>query len=416
MHLLYLTLDSPLPADNGMRQRTWMLLQCLDRLGCRLTLAALAGAEPESRRRLAEICEVLDSPRVAIPSALGARLAALPTPLPAAAWRYRSVALRRRLRRLLAERRFDAIVADTVFAAINLPETDLPLIINHPDVEHCIFARYAACERHPLRRAYAALEARKLRRWESRALRRSRLGLVCSQEDARLLARLGAPESRLAVIPNAVDTDFWQPSPSAPEPNCIAFAGALDWYPNRDAVNFFAEAILPRLLARVPGLKLLVVGRRPPAEFVRRFQHLAAIEFSGSVADVRPWLARAAVFIAPLRMGSGTRLKLLQAASLAMPMVSTHLGAEGLGFIPEKEILLADDPAGFAGAIARLLADAGLRRRLAEAARRRVVAQYGYGVCRDALSSALAALLPRVACQPAGLFAGAPVPLEKVRA
>ncbi len=399
MNLLYLTLDSPLPADNGMRQRTWMLLECLQRLGCRTTLVALAEIGAGCRERLqAAVGEVHSAPGRASSLAVAAsRLAALPAAWPASAWRYRSRTARRLIARLLANRAFDAVLADTVFAPVNLPRRHPPLIVNHPDVEHRILARYAACAPRPWLRAYARCEAAKLRRWEAAVARRARLSLACSEEDARVLRQLAIPASLVAVVPNGVDESYWQPPRRAPEPDCIAFTGALDWFPNRDAVQFFAARILPRLRALVPAAKFLVVGRRPPREFVRRICQTPGVEFSGSVDDVRPWLARAAVFAAPLRIGSGTRLKLLQAGCLGMAMVSTRLGAEGLAFEPEREILLADDPDAFAQAIARLLADAGLRQRLGSAARRHAIERYGYAACRTQLENALRALLPQTA-------------------
>ncbi len=390
MQLLYLVQEPPLPANSGLRQRTWMLLQCLHQLGHRVTLVSLAPTDAASRRQLANFCEWIEPPLPSRPhSATWPRLFSFATPWPASVCRFRFRHIRRLLQSLLQTRHFDALIADTIFAAANLPRSRQPVMINHHNVEYRIPARYAACEPRLWRRAYAQLETVKLRRWERLLLRQARLHLACSEIDAVELTRLGGADCRLFVVPNAVDAEYWLPANGRPDPNCVAFSGTLDWHPNRDALHFFISRILPVLRRLVPRVKFLAIGQPPPREFLRRFAHLPEVEFSGSVPDVRPWLARAAVFAAPLRMGSGTRLKLVQAACLAMPIVSTRLGAEGLEFEAQKEILLADSAEDFARALAQLMTDAELRQRLGAAARRKALALYSLPVCRHALAHAL---------------------------
>jgi glycosyltransferase involved in cell wall biosynthesis len=166
----------------------------------------------------------------------------------------------------------------------------------------------------------------------------------------------------------------------------------MDWYPNRDAVEFFVSAILPRLRAAVPEARFVVGGRNPSDEFRRRFAATPGIEFTGTVPDMRAEIAKAAVCVVPLRIGSGTRLKILEAAAMAKPVVSTRVGAEGLDFVDGKEIVLADEPKAFAGAVADLLRDASRRRELGQAARRRVEKCYSFPVLRTAVRAAFAGL------------------------
>jgi glycosyltransferase involved in cell wall biosynthesis len=166
----------------------------------------------------------------------------------------------------------------------------------------------------------------------------------------------------------------------------------MDWFPNRDAVTFFVARILPVLKQSVLHIRFVVAGRNPPPAFVSKFAGVSGIEFTGNVPDMRTEIAKAAVCIVPLRIGSGTRLKILEAAAMAKPVVSTRIGAEGLNFVDGEEIVLADEPRAFAHAIVDLLADPARRRTMGGAARRRVEIQYSISALRGALRTVLAQL------------------------
>jgi glycosyltransferase involved in cell wall biosynthesis len=197
------------------------------------------------------------------------------------------------------------------------------------------------------------------------------------------------------TVPNVVDLDGVDLG-GPEEPSTILFQGGMDWLPNRDAVDFFATAIFPRIRALVPEARLVVAGRNPSPAFVASFAHVPAMRFTGTVPDMRTVIGSAAVSVAPLRIGSGTRLKIIEAAALGKPVVSTRIGAEGLDFVDGEEILLADDPARFAEAVAGLLGDSARRRRIGGAARRRVEQAYSLPALRRALLNAIARLGPDV--------------------
>jgi glycosyltransferase involved in cell wall biosynthesis len=160
-------------------------------------------------------------------------------------------------------------------------------------------------------------------------------------------------------------------------------------------VEFFALRILPEVRGLLPDVKFVVGGRNPPGWLRRRFAGIAGVEFTGTVPDMRAEIAKATVCVVPLRIGSGTRLKILEAAAMAKPIVSTRLGAEGLDFVDGREIVLADDPKAFAGAVAELLSDASRRRQLGQAARTRVEECYGVPALRAAVRAAFAQLSNR---------------------
>jgi glycosyltransferase involved in cell wall biosynthesis len=196
-----------------------------------------------------------------------------------------------------------------------------------------------------------------------------------------------APQARTAVVPNGVDLDFFRAgaTPAVRAPTTLLFFGAIDYHPNTDAMLFFAREVMPLLRSRVPRVRLCIVGRRPP-EAVTALRG-PDVEVAGAVEDVRPYLERAAVVIVPLRLGGGTRLKILEALAMGKAVVSTTLGAEGLDVVPDRDLLLADDPATFAAQIRRLLDDPELAARIGAAGRRVVEARYGWGASVERLSA-----------------------------
>jgi glycosyltransferase involved in cell wall biosynthesis len=306
------------------------------------------------------------------------------------AQRFASSAMRTRIHHCLGRDSYDAVLCDTVYSAVNLPPTRVPVILNCHDVEHVTLRRYAAVERNLVKRLYALSETYKLRKFEQDTCRRAATGMACSEHDRRLLHAL-CPELRVTVVPNVVDVDHYVPNGDG-DVQTLLFQGTMDWFPNSDAVNFFVAQVLPALRRRVRGVRLVVAGRNPSQSFLERFRGVSEIEFTGAVEDMRSEIARAAVCVVPLRIGSGTRLKILEAAAMAKAIVSTRIGAEGLNFADGEEILLADGPRQFADAVADLLADPARRHAMGSAARRRVETQYSLPVLRVALRETLAFL------------------------
>jgi glycosyltransferase involved in cell wall biosynthesis len=207
--------------------------------------------------------------------------------------------------------------------------------------------------------------------------------LTTSLDDRDLLAPHldGTP---MRVVPNGVDTDFFRPSTGREDPAGLLFTGAMNYAPNADGVLHFCTEILPAIHAAIPETSLAVVGRNPPP----RIQGLGTdkIAITGTVRDVRPWMHRAAVFVVPLRVGGGTRLKILEALACGRAVVSTALGCEGLDVTDGEDILIADTPAAFADAVVRCLRDPGLRQRLGSRGRTLVERRYRWDAIGRGLS------------------------------
>jgi len=193
------------------------------------------------------------------------------------------------------------------------------------------------------------------------------------------------------VVQTGVDTAYFTPIPGRERAAHLVFTGSMDWLPNEDGMLYFVREILPQIRQVEPDVTLSIVGRAPtPA--VARLAELPGIEVTGRVDDVRPHVAAGEVYIVPLRIGGGTRLKIFEAMSMAKVVVSTTVGAEGLPVTPGRDIVIADDPARFAEAVVGLVRDAGARERIANEARRLVVERYDWAAVASDFEEALAAV------------------------
>jgi glycosyltransferase involved in cell wall biosynthesis len=238
--------------------------------------------------------------------------------------------------------------------------------------------------RRPLRwhaAAYSFFQWRRLRRFEAQACRRADRVVAVSEADAAALREL-VPEIDPLVVPNGIDVTVYTPD-SAPAPGmgqaALVFTGKMDFRPNVDAMLWFARHVLPLVRAEVPEAHLWVVGQRPH----RRLEPLGenpAITLTGWVEAVQPYIAGATVYVAPLRIGGGTRLKLLEAMALERAVVATHLGAEGFPVTSGQELVLADAPEAFAAAVVDLLQDPDRRAELGRSARQFVRQGYDWQV------------------------------------
>ena len=301
------------------------------------------------------------------------------SPYPVDLWKWCVPQIREHVRALIESGTVDLCVADFLFAAANVPAKGrVPVVLFEHNVEYLIWQRLWALEPPGLRRTLLDIEWRKLRAREAEACCQAALTIAVSDDDRRRLASL-APEARIAAIPTGVDTHYFSPNGYHEHANRIVFSGSMDWHPNEDAVAHFADAILPRIRADVPDVSMTVVGRNPTPR-LRDLAARAGIAVTGTVDDVRPWIAEGAVYVVPLRAGSGTRLKIFEALARGKAVVSTTVGAEGLALEPGRHFVPADDPDAFAGAVVQLLRDAERRRALGAAGRSLVEAYYSWAI------------------------------------
>jgi len=293
---------------------------------------------------------------------------------------FHSPSLRAALARELASDRHDVLHLDELLLA-RLPPISArtPIVQHHHKLDSVLFESITG-GRGPQRH----FDLWKLRRLEAEAARRTPYHVLCSAEDRAILESRYAGLS-CAVVPSGFDPLHFRPSeaPPARDPELLVFVGSMSYEPNVDAVARFARSVLPAVLRERPRTKLAIVGRAPAPEV--RALASEHIEVVGEVADVRPWLERAALVVVPLRVGGGTRLKIVEALAMGAPVLSTSIGAEGLELRPEHEIALADEPPAFARAVLELLADEKRRGALGRAGQARVRALYPWPTLAHAL-------------------------------
>jgi polysaccharide biosynthesis protein PslH len=397
MRILWLKSDLLLPLDKGGKLRTWHLLRHLAR---RHDITYVAFAPPDEPRAhiegMREVAVAVHAiPRVDPPKGSAAFYADaalhLFDPLPYAVGKYRSRAFTGRVRTLLDGQPFDLIVSDFLVPAIHLPRRlPCPAVIFTHNVEAEIWRRHLETRKGRVARLLYGLQHRRMLRFERRTLARFDGVLAVSDADRRTFERLypGIMREPAHVIPTGVDTEFYAPAPSAKTSRSLVFTGSMDWLPNEDAMLFFCRDVLPLIRAEEPAVTLSIVGRAPtPA--VARLSQDPAIRVTGSVEDIRPHVKDAAVYVVPLRIGGGTRLKIFEAMAMGKAIVSTTVGAEGLPVRSGQHLMLADDPRGLASAVVQLLRDVDRRRAFECAARALVVAAYDWSAVAGELEHAL---------------------------
>jgi glycosyltransferase involved in cell wall biosynthesis len=252
----------------------------------------------------------------------------------------------------------------------------VPIVCSHHNVESSLLLRRIGIETRPTLRAYFRHQARRLAAEERRWIPRMDLNLVVSEPDERQV--LGsAPEAEVMVVPNCVDTEYLQPAPGRTRRKGVVFLGGYSWQPNRDAMTYFSERILPKIREGEPDYPVTWLARTDQAT-CRALSRRYDIEVVGYVEDVRPWVQSAACYAVPLRVGGGTRLKIVEAWALGSAVVSTTVGAEGLVAEDGENILLADTEDAFCSAVLRVIRDQALRDRLAASGRRTAEGHYDW--------------------------------------
>lgn len=398
MKILWLNSGLLLPLDKGGKLRTWHLMRHLAR---RHAITYLSFSDQSQTVQdlmgMSEVCAKLvtvprsDPAKGTLPFYMQAARYTV-EPVPYAVAKYRSDEYSRQLASLLAAQTFDAIVCDFLPPVVNLPaRLPCPAILFTHNVEAEIWRRHAENAANPLSLYLLTQQWKRMLRFEARALARFDLVLAVSDADSRTFSSLypGALRAPVHVVPTGVDTSFFRPDAGAGvRPLHLVFTGSMDWLPNEDGMLYFVRDILPHIRQAEPEATLSIIGRAPtPA--VRRLAEQAGIDVTGRVDDVRPHIAAGAVYVVPLRIGGGTRLKIYEAMAMAKAVVSTTVGAEGLPVTSGQNVVIADEPADFAQAVVRLLRDTAARRRIENEARRIVVEKYDWSAVAGDFEDAL---------------------------
>lgn len=391
MRILLLAPYPPFPPRGGGALRMYNLLRGLSRRH-EITCLSFAPDEPActALEPLREFCHLETVPGPPHRGVLRRAWTTLAVPQPDMALRNASSAYRKALHRLLQHQTFDIVQAASIEMAgygLLARQYGARLLLDEFNAEYVLQRRAAL---NDLRRwqqpraliggLYSLLQWRKLAAYERRLLAAYDAVLVVSEEDRQALRRL-TRAGQIAIVPNGVDCDYFLPRPAASRPTAqIVFTGTLDFRPNIDAVHWFATEVLPLVRAQRHDLRFVVVGRNP-APALRALHDGIGILVLGEVPDVRPYIADAAVYVVPMRIGGGVRLKLLEALAMQAPTISTRMGAQGVdGLQQGRHLLLADQADAFARALLTLLDQPAWSRQLGTAGRQLVQAHYDWQV------------------------------------
>ena len=385
MRILWVKMGGLWPATTGGRVRSLNTISELAR-SHQVTVITTHGQgdDPDGLTQQLAHCERVISVPYAVPKRGSAAFAASVagswfSHYPVDLWKWRVRDVRREVRAALGKLNTDLVVADFLFAAVNVGMTgDVPVLLFEHNVEYLIWQRLAHLESNPWKRALFEMEWRKVRACEADACRRADLTIAVSDDDKERLAELGAG-IRAASIPTGVDTEYFKPCGAAEVPARLVFSGSMDWHPNEDAVCYFVDTILPRIRAEAPAASFTIVGRNPGAR-VRELAAQPGVIVTGTIDDVRPSIGEASVYVVPLRAGSGTRIKIFEALAMGKAVVSTTVGAEGLALESGRHFLAADTPHDFATAVIRLLRDPARRQALGDEGRALVEANYSWAM------------------------------------
>ena len=373
MKILWVKPGKLLPLDSGGQLRTYNILRCLAAEHDLTYLSYYGGLRDEAYE--SEILKHLPGTVTLYTGAPDTTpleryfdyLRRFPQLAPYPVTKFTDSRVRKLVTNWFEEKRFDVAVCDFLASSLNFPHNlTTPTALFQHNVETVLWKRKAEVEVEFMERVISKIEYRKMRRFEPEQVRRFHHVIAVSDVDRDGMSSMVTPE-RISVVPTGVDLKKFQYDPNLhPAGHDVVFTGSMDWEANIDGVEFFCKEVWPLVLAQVPAAKFLIVGRRPN----QRVKDLASanVEVTGTVPAIEEYLRRASVFVVPLRIGGGTRIKIYEGMAVGKATVSTTIGAEGLDVTHGKDIILADDPSAFSNAIVSFLQHEALRRRFEAAA------------------------------------------------
>jgi polysaccharide biosynthesis protein PslH len=288
------------------------------------------------------------------------------------------------LDRLLKDQPFDVVQTEFSHLGPFSLKTGALKVLDTHNVEYDNFRRMFQSTAWGFKKLHYGLEFQKMKTDELAWCRLQDAVLTTSERDKELFGQ--DIQTPIHVVPNGMDGEYFTPRGDVdPEEHSIVFTGMMAYVPNHDGITWFLDEVLPLIQAKVPKVKLYVVGKSPPDAITKRAS--ASVIVTGTVPDVRPFVWRSSVYVVPLRMGGGTRLKVAEALSMKKPMVSTRIGCEGIDLKDGESVLMADSAPDFAAAVVRLLGDKKLQTLLAENGAKVARQKYDWNVIGETLET-----------------------------
>ncbi len=386
--ILFVCHRFPFPPKRGGKIRPFNIIRHLQQRAD-VTVASLVRSEEEETEAagIRDYCSRFLMGRVSAPAANWRMLARLPGPEPSSMGYFYSPELARKIDETVARECFQLVFVHCSSAAQYVENLSaVPKVMDFGDMDSEKWFTYAAHRPFPINAGYW-LEATKLRRAEIRLARKFDLSTCTTRAELDTLESLHAA-THTDWFPNGVDNEFFAPTEQPYDPDVICFTGRMDYFPNQQAADWLAREIFPRIRKLRPSARLMLVGAAPPRR-VQRLGELPGVTVTGTVEDVRPYVQGAAVSVAPLRIARGTQNKILEAAAMGVPVVTTPVAAQGVDMRPDQDLLVAGSTDEFVTQVLELMEHPDRRRALAAAARNRILSHHSWQASMERLDDIL---------------------------
>lgn len=390
MKVLFIAPRMPLPADTGGKIRTLNILKQIAKSNKVVLVCYSFEADDAQYQKELESsgieCHMVPMKDTPVWQKV---LNVLFSSAPHSIAKYRTSAMQRKINELLDGGSFDAVHIDHLHMAYYGPgkRSKILSVLDEHNVEYKILERCSKVEKSWVKKMVYAGQAVKMHLFEAHLAQQFRGVFACSDDDRMILNKITNGMVPIHVVPNGVDTQYFASTGKQVLEDAMVFTGSMDWLPNDDAITYFCSDILPLIWEENKNIKLYVVGKSPSESVKELAAKDPRVIVTGRVDDVRSYVERAKVFIVPLRIGGGTRLKILEAMAMNKATVSTTIGAEGIDYTDDLNISIADAPAHFARSVVSLIGNAERSRAMGEAGRRLVCEKYDWNVVGKKIKS-----------------------------
>ncbi|MFA5073582.1 MAG: glycosyltransferase [Nitrospirota bacterium] len=385
MNILFIASNYPFPADSGHNLRTFNMLRILAK---EHTIFFVGFTKPHHREHAAPddpipaLCKSIDL--FTIPDdestvrLLWSLFLNLFSRFPYVIKKYYRSETEKRIQEILKTHSIDLVHVDILHVSMYAHRiAAIPRALTEHNIESLRVKRLAQNAKNPLLTLYLYLQYKKLFAYEKQACTLFDLCVAVSKNDLQVLQHMN-PSGRMIEVPNGVDTEHFSPAPDAWEPGSLLWVGSMHDLYNREAVDYFCSEIFPRIEEEIPAVSFTAIGSHPTNALKALAMRSASVRVQGYVADVRPYFSAASVFLAPLKSGGGTKLKVLNALSLGKAVVTTRVGAEGIDVEDGVHLVIADDPTSFAQKTIELLRNPEKIKTMGEKGRQRILERYDW--------------------------------------
>ncbi|MCG9126489.1 glycosyltransferase [Candidatus Poribacteria bacterium] len=380
MKILFLSPTLPYPLTDGGRIRVFNLLKQIA-IENDVTLLALEtqDSDKDSITNIQDLdvkVHLVENDTSPPTISINTIISSLINKKPITVTRYDISAYKQKFKELLNTQSYDVVHYEMLHTAQFHVETDLPSVLSLQNVDSAIWGRLQQETINPFYKLAYWTQFRAFKQYEATLCPLFNVVTCTSDIDAAEFHQY-CSDNRVVVIPNGVDVTHFSPETTSQALAHLIYIGSMDWFPNEDAVTFFSKEVLPIIQKSVPDVRFTIVGGNP-SERILQLAKEEAIEVTGRVPEIKPYFAKATIFVVPLRIGSGTRLKILEALAMGKAVVSTTVGAEGLSLQNREEIIIADEPVNFAEEVVRLLTIPSLRNEIGKNGRKKVEQEYDW--------------------------------------